>query len=588
MEPAGDRRRHPRTPPNDPMIGFVQVDTPGGPVSPSSAETRLSSFYVNVLNLSDKGALIESDYDLDGRSRLLLQVPASAHTVWRGCRARVAWARRDPGQDLCLAGLEFHGTVENPADTLDATNGDSIPQPDDLRFLLKTSLLDSIPERAAFHLLNCLRARTLRPGERLFSQGEEGDCLYIIENGKCSVKLEKDDGFSHLARLQEGDVVGEMAVLTGEPRSASVDAETDMKLWGLSNREFQRVSSGFPDLRFVLTELVTRRFEGEALSGDRHIGKYTIKNKLGMGGWSIVYHGIHKVLNAPVAVKMLKHNMAMEEGFLAKFRNEAQIIAGMNHKNIVRVYDIEELFQTLFIVMEYLDGQGLDSLIERLGRVPVPRAMGFLAQICEGLAYAHEKGIIHQDIKPANLFVQAHDQIKILDFGLACQPGSEDPNLAGTIFYAAPEQIEGLPVDVRTDIYALGITAYELLTGSRPYPEDDLGELVRMHLDRDIPDPREAVPDLPEALCRFILKSCRRNPDERYQTIGDALNDLKPLIAELCPSQERGTLEKARAINIFFLYRDQHQLDLNKLLEQFGAQLQELGLVMRVSTFEDL
>jgi eukaryotic-like serine/threonine-protein kinase len=547
-----------------------------------------SAFYVNVLNVSEKGALIESSHDLEGVSRLVFRILLLAKTESRAFFARPAWSRQNAAGGLHSAGLEFLYTIEDSVPFQASVQEHSIPKIDDLEFLVNTQLLDSIPEHAVCHLLNCLKRKTLTAGERLFSQGDVGDMLYIIQEGTCSVKLERGDSTCTLTRLREGEVVGEMAVLTGEPRSAHVEADTTMKLWGLSNTEFHNVSNWCPDLRFFLTELVTQRFEAESATGDRHIGKYLIKSKLGKGGWSIVYQGIHKFLSLPVAIKMLKHNMAMEEAFLGRFRGEAKIIAQLNHRNIVRVYDIEELFQTVFIVMEYLDGQSLNHLLERLGRIPVPRAVDFLTQICQGLAYAHERGIIHQDIKPDNIFIGPDDQVKILDFGLACTPGSEDLNIAGTIHYAAPEQIEGDPVDRRTDIYALGITAFELITGSRPYPEEDLNEMIAMRLSQDIPDPGKLLPDLPESLRNFIVKACKRSPGDRYQTIAEALTDLRPLSQDLCRVEDRAALEKSKAMSVLFLYQDRHQLALNRLLDEFGTRLQEIGVTMKAANFEDI
>ncbi|HBD09309.1 MAG TPA: serine/threonine protein kinase [Syntrophobacteraceae bacterium] len=572
---------------------MVQIDTLKGQADagfdayPSSSDPLLA-FYVNVLNVAEKGALIEASQDLEGISRLVLRILLHGKDGWRAFFSRPAWSRRGAENGLYLAGLEFLYTLENFAPFRGLPQEQSIPSSADLEFLLHTHMLDSIPEHALCHLLNCLNRKTLKAGERLFSQGDVGDALYIIQEGTCSVKLERGNDTCCLNRLREGDIVGEMAVLTGEPRSAHVEAETDMKLWGLHGTEFHKIAHRCPDLRVFLTELVTQRFEAESFTGDRHIGKYLIKGKLGKGGWSIVYQGIHKTLNLPVAIKMLKHNMAMEESFLGRFRDEAKIIAQLNHRNIVRVYDIEELFQTVFIVMEYLDGQSLRHLLERLGRIPVARAVDLLTQICQGLAYAHGRGIIHQDIKPDNIFVGPDDHIKILDFGLACAPGSEDLNLAGTIHYAAPEQIEGDPVDVRTDIYALGITAYELITGSRPYSEDDLNEMIAMRLGQDIPDPGKLLPDLPEELCRFITKAARRAPGDRYQNIGEAIAQLQPLSKELCRAEDRTTPEKTKAMSVLFLYQDQHQLALKQLLDEFSAQLQKIGVTMKAASFEDI
>jgi serine/threonine protein kinase len=540
------------------------------------------------MDIADKGALIESSHDLQGVSQLVLHALLLAKSGWRAFLARPTWSRTETDCGLYLAGLEFLGAPEGATPLRGSLHGQSIPQIDDLQFLLKTHILDSIPEHAVCHLLNCLEVKMLKAGERLFSQGDVGDRLYIIQEGTCSVQLEKGGSTSCLNRLREGEVVGEMAVLTGEPRSAHVEAETDMKLWGLSRTEFQSISQRCPDLRFFLTELVTQRFEAESFTGDRHIGKYLIKSKLGKGGWSIVYQGIHKTLNLPVAIKMLKHSMAMEESFLGRFRDEAKIIAQLNHRNIVRVYDIEELFQTVFIVMEYLDGQSLNHLLERLGRIPFHRAVGFLTQICQGLAYAHEQGIIHQDIKPDNIFVGTDDQIKILDFGLACAPGSEDLNLAGTIHYAAPEQIEGYPVDGRTDIYALGITAYQLVTGSRPFPEENLEEMINLRLSQDIPDPRSLLSDLPESLRGFIRKAGRRKPGDRYQSISEALADLQQFPGEPCRLEDRTAPEKTKAMSVLFLYHDRQQLALSRLLDEFSVQLQATGVTMKVANFEDI
>lgn len=588
MKEFKDRRGCPRSTLDTPLIGLVQFDTYEYCSDISSFEQASHAFYLTVCDIGEKGARVESSYDLTPVPQLLFLIFDRPNTAWKACYARAAWSRRDSTRNQYAVGLAFSAGLEDSSAVGKLLSGYPIPKPDDLQFLTATPLIRSIPENAVCRLLNSLAMKTLQSGDRLFSQGDVGDALYIIQEGKCTVQVPKDGKLCLVARLMEGDVVGEMAVLTGEPRSAHVEAETPMKLWGLGKAQFEMVSAECPDLRFFLTELVTHRFESEPLTGERAIGKYTIKNKLGKGGWSIVYHGVHKILNVPVAIKMLKHNMAMEQSFLDKFRNEAKIIARMNHRNIVRVYDIEEAFHTVFIIMEYLEGQGLDGLLVRMGIIPVPQAVDLLVQICEGLAYAHEQGIVHQDIKPANIFVQAEDRVRILDFGLACPSGSEDLNMAGTIYYAAPEQLEGHQVDVRTDIYALGITAYELVTGRRPYPEDDLNELVERRLHQDVPDPCELHPGIPESLRNFILKACSRNPAHRYQDIGEALSDLRPLHADLCRTSDEAALERHQVMSMFFVFREEHQLALNRLLEEFGSKVQDLGVVVKVAHFKDV
>ena len=278
-----------------------------------------------------------------------------------------------------------------------------------------------------------------------------------------------------------------MAVLTGEPRNAHVEAETDMDLWGLTKDQFDALSEEQPDLGDFLTELVAHRFATSRTTADRVIGKYLITDIIGQGGYSIVYKGRHLDLEMPVAIKMMKHDMAMDPDFIHNFRQEAKTVASLNHPHIVQVYDFEERYRTLFIITEYLEGIPLDSLLEKVGRLPAHQVVGFLLQIATGLSYAHEKGLVHLDIKPANIFLLSNDRIKILDFGLACPPGSEGLCGLGTLHYVSPEQIEGETVDGRADLYSLGIMTFELLTGVRPFPEEDPSTLMAAHLTRAAP-----------------------------------------------------------------------------------------------------
>ncbi len=370
----------------------------------------------------------------------------------------------------------------------------------DLEFLLKTNLFTSIPRESITPLLNSLKFKHVKAGERFITQGDEGDSLYIIQSGSCIVNIEKNNILNAVARLKAGDIVGEMAVLTGESRSTHVDPETDMDLWRLTRGQFDVLSLEFPDLRNFLTEIVVKRFSSLKITANRTIGRYIINEILDQGGWSIVYKGMHSILNFPVAIKMLKHNMAMDSEFLEKFRHEAKTIARLNHPNIVKVYDIEELYRTVFIIMEFLEGFSLKYRLINMPKLSLPGMLDIILQVCSGLEYAHKQGIIHQDIKPGNIFLQPDGQAKIVDFGLACPRGNIDFDMPGTPFYMSPEQIQGEPVDERTDIYSLGIMVHELLTGKRPFPEDNLGKLLDLHVKEDTPDPRILIPDLPEEL----------------------------------------------------------------------------------------
>jgi serine/threonine protein kinase len=336
----------------------------------------------------------------------------------------------------------------------------------------------------------------------------------------------------------EGDIVGMMSILTGEVRNAHVEAETDMEVWCLEKSQFEDISQKDPELLEFMTEVVADRFDSRRPTADRSIGKYIATDIIGRGGYSIVYKGVHSEFNMMVAIKMMRHDLAMDAEFLKNFRNEAKIIAGFNHENIIKVYDTEEFFQTIFIIMEYLEGESLQDMLLRLKSIPAMLAADFLIQICRGLDYAHHKGIVHRDINTLNLLVQPNNRLKIIDFGLACPIGTDDMHMGGALPYLAPELLDGEPANQQSDIYALGITAYEMVTGAIPYPEDSASALMKIRHTQDIPDPAEKVPDLPEALRRFILKACRRSPQERYQNMSQMLEDLGS-IATIIPSKSR-------------------------------------------------
>jgi serine/threonine protein kinase len=460
--------------------------------------------------------------------------------------------------------------------------------PSDLEFLMATPLFDAISEEAKCPLLNVMIPQRVKAGERIISQGETGDSFYIIQEGSCVVNVEKEGAHHPVARLRVGDIVGEMAILTGERRTAHVDAETDMISWSISRTDFDQLCEECPDLRNFLSELVTHRFTTERITVARMVRKYVINEIISRGGWSIVYRGIHTSLNMPVAIKMLKHDMAMDPDFSEKFRDEAKTIARLNHENIVKIYDIEELYRTIFIIMEYLEGMPLDYILERIQRLPLYRALDILLQVCAGLAYAHDHGIIHQDIKPANIFVQPDDRIKIVDFGLACRPGSVDCGLRGTIFYAAPEAIEGEPVDERADIYSLGITAFEMVTGQRPFPEGDINEMIELRLHEGIPDPRTLVPNLSDELHNFLARATQKDPASRYKSVWQIIHDLRPVAERLGVSSESAPRKQQKMMSLFLFYQEEHQLILNRMVEQFSDELEKMGGVLRAADFKDV
>jgi len=461
--------------------------------------------------------------------------------------------------------------------------------PEDFTFLMNTEILSAIPEEARGPFLAVLTRVELKAGQRLMSQGDKANRLYVIQHGSCIVSILQGGDLHPVCRLRSGDLVGEMAIFTGETRTAQVDAETDTVLWGVRKMQFNQLCTAFPALREFLTEIVTNRLSGSKLIAEKIIGKYTITDFIGQGGWSIVYRGIHSSLNMPVAIKMLKHNMAMDADFLARFQDEAKIIASLNHDNIVRVYDIEHLYRTVFIIMELLEGVGLDEILDNVPRLPFDRVLDVLIQVSEGLRYAHGKGIVHQDIKPANIFIHKDDRATIVDFGLACPIGSEDEmGWPGTPFYMSPEQIEGDAVDGRADIYSLGIMAFELATGQVPFPDRNMAALFKAHREKSIPDPREQDPSLPEQFSAFVARAAAKDPNLRYPSMADALEDLISLAERTGARRSSRTSQNRRMMSLFLFYRQEHLLELNRCVEKFTRELKGLGADLRVADFKDL
>jgi predicted Ser/Thr protein kinase len=458
----------------------------------------------------------------------------------------------------------------------------------EFKFLLGSRLFQSTSPDARKCLRAALRPKQIGAGDRLIQQGDPGDELYLIQSGSCIVNFDRDGRNHQVCRLKETDLVGEMAVLTGENRIANVDAETDLLVWGITREAFDDACAKCPELLSYLSEIITYRFSSQKATSNRKIGRYEIKRIIGKGGWSVVYGGVHSFLNLPVAIKMLKHDMALDPDFLEKFQNEARIVAGLNHHNIVRVYDIEHIYRTVFIVMEYLEGESLRSLMDSSAGLPLSKLLEFLVQTAKGLEYAHAQGIVHQDIKPANLFLTNGDILKILDFGLACHPEEEQTEWEGTIHYMSPEQIEGDPIDERTDIYSLGITAFEMAVGRLPFAHSDVSMIMDAHVNEALPDPCELNPALPAELGEIIVRATEKDPANRFSSASDMLRFLLPLSAKYGAKPPEENQESKKIMNLALRYESGQQLEMNTLLEGLVQDLKKLGVEVHVGSMDRL
>ncbi|MCF8044742.1 MAG: protein kinase [Desulfarculaceae bacterium] len=436
---------------------------------------------------------------------------------------------------------------------------------------IRTKFLRFVQPGSQFSLMNNLVRKRIKQGERFIFQGETAETAYIIQRGACMELVEKQGAVYPVGHRGEGDVVGMISLVTGEPMGYHVESETDMEVWCLQKQDFERIPEKDPDLFEFLTEIVADRFDRKGPIANRIIGKYMITDIIGSGGYSIVYKGVHFELGRPVAVKMMRHHLSMRHEFMENFENEAKVIAGLDHENIIHVFDIESRYKTLFIVYEYLPGESLDRMIKRLKAIPPDLAETYLRQILSAMDYAGGKGLVHRDINPSNVIVSQDDRIKLIDFGLACPEGTDDFHMGGNFYYLAPELIDGEPADFRSDIYSLGVTAFQMVTGRLPFAEKDMTELMRTIREESFPDPADFVDKVPERIRCFMEKACRKNPEERFQTPGRAKEWLKESMSGL--KNGSGGREEKNAHTVIFEIAPEKEKEFCALLEEFTRKI---------------
>jgi serine/threonine-protein kinase len=290
------------------------------------------------------------------------------------------------------------------------------------------------------------------------------------------------------------------------------------------------------------------------------IGKYNIVEKIGKGGMGVVYKALDPRIGRVVAIKTLFAHRDAEPEVVRRFLQEARSAGALSHKNIITIYEMDEDAGQAYIVMEYLEGEDLRTIISKKTSMPLEQKLRVLIEVCEGIAHAHDMGVVHRDIKPANIFITRSGQIKILDFGLA-RASSGDQTLTavvmGTPSYMSPEQVRGDKLDHRSDIFSFGVVAYELLTNTRPFhAESDIATIFKIaHND---PDPMDAiVPNLPIEISSVIAGALEKDPSKRYQHADDLLRELEGV---------KGILEERKRV-----LRDEVRAEFGKLDELVQA-----------------
>lgn len=270
--------------------------------------------------------------------------------------------------------------------------------------------------------------------------------------------------------------------------------------------------------------------------------RYEIIEEVGSGGMSVVYKAKCHVLNRFVAIKVLKLEFSDDKSFVNKFRIEAQSAAGLSHPNIVNVFDVGEENGYHYIVMELVEGITLKEYIQQNGRLPYAVALDFVTQICSGIEVAHENNTIHRDIKPQNIIVSRNGTLKVTDFGIAKAATSNTiaSSAMGSVHYISPEQARGGYSDERSDIYSLGITLYEMLTGRVPFEGENNVTVALMHIQSEMIPPREYYPDIPVGIERIVMKATQKKPERRYLTVNALLSDLHKIAID--PNAEVGVI----------------------------------------------
>lgn len=268
---------------------------------------------------------------------------------------------------------------------------------------------------------------------------------------------------------------------------------------------------------------------------DKYLGtmlddRYEILEVIGTGGMAVVYKAMCHRLNRYVAVKILRDDLANDEEFRKRFQTEAQAVAMLSHPNIVSVYDVSHSDGVEYIVMELIEGVTLMQYMKKKGALGWKEALHFAVQISKALEHAHEKGIVHRDIKPQNIMILKDGTIKVADFGIAALESAQEKKsdqTVGSVHYIAPEQARGEQPDPRSDIYSLGVVMYEMLTGKMPYDGDTAEQVAMKHITGHPVPPQELNPDIPEELAAITLKAMNSDINARYQSASELLRDLE-------------------------------------------------------------
>ena len=279
------------------------------------------------------------------------------------------------------------------------------------------------------------------------------------------------------------------------------------------------------------------------VKGDKINDRYQIIKTIGEGGMANVYLAKDIILDRNVAVKVLRGDLADDEKFVRRFQREALSASKLNHPNIVEMYDVGEDNGRYYIVMEYVQGKTLKSLVKKRGALTLPEVIDIMTQLSSAIMCAHDSYIIHRDIKPQNVMILDDGRVKIMDFGIAMALNSNEltqtNSVMGSVHYLPPEQANGSGSTIKSDIYSLGILMYELLTGKVPFKGDNAVEIAIKQMKEPIPSICKQNPDIPQSVENIVLRACAKNPKNRYDSVKEMYDDIKTCLTEDNLNQKR-------------------------------------------------
>jgi CRP-like cAMP-binding protein len=389
------------------------------------------------------------------------------------------------------------------------------------------------------------------------ARGDPGDRFYVLQAGSAEVRLGIGPGGITVRRLGPGDSFGEMALVTGAPRSADVVVAEDAVLWVLERSDFQALTStSIPLLQALVRDLCDRMAQltiqvegleerlgsyGSGITGLR-FGPYRVMEQIGVGGSAVVYKAVHAVTEVTAAIKVLPAAWAQAGDFRERFSREVAVVQRLSHPNLVKVLEVGQIDARagggIYLAMEFLP-----HALDRVLRVQYPEplapvtALDLTREVAEALAAVHDAGIVHRDVKPGNILLRADGAPVLTDFGLALARAAAqaqrltDANvIAGTPDYIAPEQVAGLPLDGRSDVYSLGVVLYELLAAHVPFAGRDPMDTLRAQLE-DEPPP--LPPEVPQVARAIVEQALQKVPDDRFPSAAAMASALQAAVREL-------------------------------------------------------